>query len=342
MVLVVWVACACAERPSDRVLVTSGFTDQVFVLDAVTGALVDSLDLDRRPGERDEPHGVAVSPDGEHFYVTLSHGEPTLWKYEARDLRLVGRVTVPTNGASRVRLSPDGTLAAVPDYWLSGGGAVSRIAFVRTEDLTVVGTPEVCSAPHDAAFSPLGDQIAVACTGSDEILILRSPGFDSGQKLAAAAGTRPLNAAWRDDGTEVLVTTAGAERVYRLVADASAAPGHRATRSGAQIEIAGATAVVANRAAGTVTLLDLDSDTERVVEMPGAHPHGVALSPDGRVAYVTYEGTTDSRGGVVAIELTGAHILWHTPVGIMTLGVAYLPASPSVSASRSSEQELMQ
>jgi hypothetical protein len=70
---------SCDAPPHDRgrLLVTSGFTDQVFVLDAATGAVLDSLSLDRRPGERDEPHGVAVAPDGRLWYATLSHGEAT-------------------------------------------------------------------------------------------------------------------------------------------------------------------------------------------------------------------------------------------------------------------------
>ena len=62
---------ACSPVPGQRLLVTSGFTDQIFVLDALTGRVTDSLSLDRRPGERDEPHSVAVSPDGSHFYACL-------------------------------------------------------------------------------------------------------------------------------------------------------------------------------------------------------------------------------------------------------------------------------
>ena len=168
---------ACSPVPAERLLVTSGFTDQIFVLDARTGRVTDSLSLDRRPGERDEPHSVTVSPDGSHFYATLSHGEPSFWKYESDGLRLVGRLTLPANGASRVRLSPDGSLAAIPDYWLSGGGVKSRVAFVRTDDLTVLANPKLCPAPHDAVFSPSGDRVAVICPLSDELVIIKTDGF---------------------------------------------------------------------------------------------------------------------------------------------------------------------
>ncbi|MEE3137713.1 MAG: hypothetical protein VX291_07180, partial [Gemmatimonadota bacterium] len=77
---VVILATACSPVPGERLLITSGFTDQIFVLDAHTGQVTDSLSLDRRPGEHDEPHSVTVSPDGSHFYATLSHGEPSFWK----------------------------------------------------------------------------------------------------------------------------------------------------------------------------------------------------------------------------------------------------------------------
>ena len=60
------------------------------------------------------------------------------------------------------------------------------------------------------------------------------------------------------------------------------------------------------------------------VDMPGAHPHGVAFGTSPDVAYVTYEGDVNSPGGVVAVDLRSGSILWHTALGTFTLGVAFL------------------
>lgn len=332
-----WVGCR--DAPAGRLLVTSGGTDQVLVVDAASGSLVDSVSLDRRLGERDEPHGVAVAPDGRYWYATLAHGEPSLWKVEAADQRVVGRLTLETYGAARVRLSPDGALAAIPDYWLSGGGAPSRVAFVRTEDLSLLGTPELCAGPHDAAFRPSGDLVAVTCALDDRILLVDPATLTVHADVAAGAGARPMNAAWTPDGAHLLVTLMGAGEV--LVVDVESGRGARVAARipvgarPAQLAVSpdGRRAVVANRGDGTVSLLapgprgwaaaEPSGAPRRDVTLPGANPHGVAFGPDPAVAYATWEGDSGSRGGVAAIDLERARLLWTSEVGQYTLGIAW-------------------
>ena len=327
---VVILATACSPVPGERLLITSGFTDQIFVLDAHTGRVTDSLSLDRRPGERDEPHSVTVSPDGSHFYATLSHGEPSLWKYESDGLRLVGRLTLPTNGASRIRLSPDGLIAAIPDYWLSGGGVKSRVAFVRTDDLTVLANPKLCPAPHDAVFSPSGDRVAVTCPLSDELVIIATAGFIEINRLTIGeTGDRPLNAAWMPEGKNLLVTLANGSKALELEINKQIRESSQIITGSqpAQLAIApgGSTVVVANRGSGSVTITTLDGARSTEIDVPGPHPHGVAFGQDPTVVYVTYEGDTRTLGGVVAIDVDTGEILWRTEVGSFTLGVAVLP-----------------
>jgi len=330
VVTVVIATIACTPAPGERLLITSGFTDQIFVLDANTGRVTDSLSLDRRPGERDGPHSVAVSPDGSHFYATLSHGEPSLWKYESKGLRLVGRLTLPTNGASRIRLSPDGLVAAIPDYWLSGGGMVSRVTFVRTEDLSVIASPELCAAPHDAVFSPSGDRVAVTCSLSDELVMVDTDGFRETTRFKVGEnGDRPLNAAWTLDGRHLLVTLTTRSKFVELEVAAAMRQTSQVMTGDqpAQLAIApgGSTVVVANRGSGSVTITTTDGTRLTEIDVPGAHPHGVAFGRDPSVVYVTYEGDTRTLGGVVAIDVETGEILWQTEVGSFTLGVAVLP-----------------
>src|SRR5262245_42235180 len=48
------------------------------------------------PTDIDGPHGLAVSPDKTHYYVSIAHGQPngSVWKYSTTDDKLVGRVTL--------------------------------------------------------------------------------------------------------------------------------------------------------------------------------------------------------------------------------------------------------
>ena len=40
------------------------------------GALVDSIPVGRFPTEIDGPHGLAMDPNGDRWYVSLAHGNP--------------------------------------------------------------------------------------------------------------------------------------------------------------------------------------------------------------------------------------------------------------------------
>ena len=75
-----------------------------------------------------------------------------------------------------------------------------------------------------------------------------------------------------------------------------------------------------------MSVIRLADGRTRRVELPGAHPHGVALDPTGRMAFVTYEGTVETRGGVVALDLRRGRMAWHTTIGLFTLGVEHLPS----------------
>jgi DNA-binding beta-propeller fold protein YncE len=273
--------------------------------------------------------------------VTLAHGEPTLWKYETEGDRLVGRVALPLRGSSRVDVSPDGSRAVVADYWLGGLGAPSDVAVVTLETMEVAARIEVCAAPHHAAWSPSGDRIAIACALSDEIVVLdattleeraRFPVLRPGpEEPATRPGNplaQPLNLAWAPDGSVLYASLMRSDEVAVFTPDGERLGAVRTGDSPAQIALApdGGLLVVANRGDASVTLIDPEAGTSRAVTLADiAHPHGVALSEDGATAYVTYEGGTTTGGGVLALDLRDERILWNTPAGAFTLGVAVLP-----------------
>ena len=176
--LAVAVLGSCTPDAGPRLIVTSGFTDEVILLDPADGRITRRIALDPRPGERDEPHGVAVSRDGDFWVATASHGDPSLSMFESTGDRLVGRVSLGLPGAGRPGLSPDGRVAVVPDYWLGGGGERSGAVVVRLDDMAVTDRLTLCPAPHQAAFSPDGRWIALPCPLSDEVLLLDGESFE--------------------------------------------------------------------------------------------------------------------------------------------------------------------
>ncbi len=339
-VVVLAVACGGAvDGPEDppRLYVTSGFTDEVHVLDARDGGTLRTVPLNPRRTETDEPHGVAVSSDGRHWYATLAHGHPTLWKHETDGDRLVGRLRLDMPGAARVGLTPDGARAFIPDYRRDGGGADGHVAVVDLHDLTVAALPLVCPAPHHAAVDPTGTRVAVACSRSDEIVLMDATSAETVARVpagpapttAGAPRLTPVNIAWSPDGARFFATMAGSGEV-RAFSRAGQPLGAVAVGAmPAQIAASadGRVLVVANRLGGSVSVLDpvALAEVRRVELADAAFPHGVALDPSGEVAYVTWEGRIGEPGGVAALRTHTGEVLWRREVGVLTLGIAYLP-----------------
>lgn len=320
--------------------VTVAVSDQVLRLDPETGAVLARIPLDPRPSESDEPHGVTVSSDGSHWYATLAHGEPTLSKFERKTDRLVGQVPLRAAGAARVELNRTGETAFVADYDRSRPGEHGEVLAVRTRDLEVTARSRVCAGPHHALPDPASGHVAVACSLGDEVVVLSAPELEEVARFPvdAAPGTpgaprfKPLNLAWSPDGRRLYVALHLADRV-RVFDPSGGLIGEVATgRRPAQIGLSpdGATLVAANRADGSLSVIDARQRVERArVDLECEHPHGVALDDDGSMAFLTCEGSTVRPGRTVAVRLGPGRpeIAWSTETGPVPLGVAWAPAA---------------
>ncbi len=330
-----------ASPHTARLYVTSGLTDQVIRLDPETGAVVSTFDLDMRRDEVDEPHGVTISPDGRHWYVTVAHGNPTLWKFELPDDRLVGRLSMGSKGAAKVGVTPDGRFAFVPDYDRAGTGAVSEVTVIRTEDLQLLGRVEVCPAPHDAQVSPDGSLVGVTCSLSDELAFLDPATLDVVHRFVVGPEPgppgepryKPLNLVWTPDGRFVHVTLSAAALIRTFSLEGDAVAEVPVGDGPAQLASAldGGILVTANRLDRTASVVEVSFspagkprlEERRRLELDVPYPHGVALTPDGGKAFVTYEGEPGRAAGVVAVSTGDGAIAWMAEVGAYLLGAAY-------------------
>ena len=90
-----------AQRPPDQdylIYVVSESSDKVsLVRFGPAGARVErSFETGLMPTDIDGPHGIAVSPDKQFYYVSLGHGRPygSAWKYSVKDDSVLGQVTL--------------------------------------------------------------------------------------------------------------------------------------------------------------------------------------------------------------------------------------------------------
>ena len=327
------------QGPGDAaVYVAVAVSDEVLRFDPENGELLSRISLDPRPSESDEPHGLAIAPDGRHWYATLAHGEPTLSKFERPADRRIGRGRLSSAGAARVEIDPTGEYGFVADYDRSRPAEDGEVLAVRLYDLEVVARSRVCPSPHHAVQNPVAKQIAVACSLGDEIVLLSSPGLaeidrfpvDDQPGDPGSPRFKPLNLAWSPDGTRLYVALHLADRVRVFDPAGTIAGSIETGRRPAQIALSpdGRTLVAANRGDGSLSVIDTRTLQERSrVELGAAHPHGVALDGSGTRAFVTCEGTPTAPGRLVAVNLDSdpATLAWSVETGSVPLGVAWAP-----------------
>ncbi len=219
--------------------VANANSNNVSVIDTATNSVVATVPLGFSPA------GVAVTPDGKHVYVTDSAG----------------------------------------------------VAVIDTATNLLVATVPVGNSPHGVAITPDGNHAYVANGGSNTVSVIdTATNMEVGLPIPIPVGTQPANVAVTPDGKRAYVTNRGAFPNVQ----------------------------------GTVSVIDTASNAVVATVMNLATPagvaSGVAITPDGKDAYVTVDQfVADSQGAVLVIDtasntvvasVSPAFPLWIDPEGV--------------------------
>jgi len=119
----------------------------------------------------DGPHGIAVAPNKQEYYVSLAHGRPfgTVWKYAAKDDQVLGKVTLGLFPAT-VDVSPDGNFLYVVNFNLHGDMVPSSVSVVVTGAMLEIARIPTCTMPHGSRFNPQGTRHYSACMMDDMLV----------------------------------------------------------------------------------------------------------------------------------------------------------------------------
>jgi DNA-binding beta-propeller fold protein YncE len=299
------------------------------------------------PTSIDGPHGLAVSPDGQWFYVSLAHGQPfgALWKYSTKDNQPVGRVTLGSFPAT-LQISPGGDFAYVVNFNLHGDRVPSSVSVVETSTMTEVKRIHTCLMPHGSRFDPTGARHYSACMMDDTLVeidtsklrvsrhFVTTPGKEHGAdgppSIAATAergehaahGADPNTTAakacsptWAQpsaDGRSVFVACNGSNELVEIDVASWKLVRRIPARQGIY-NLAVTTdgrLIATNRRDQSASIFDVTSGKETtVVPLPRKAVHGVAISPDQRYAFLTVEGVGAEPGTVVMIDLPAGKIV---------------------------------
>ena len=309
----------CAESEDEVALVRYG----------PDGAeVVKTIGVGSYPNEIEGPHGIGVDPDGRHWYVSIAHGLPfgSVHKYETGTDAWVGDVTLGLFPAT-LDVSPATGLMFVVNFNLHGGMEPSSISAVEVETMAEVARIDTGVMPHGSRLSRDGTRhYSVNMMGGD-LVELDALGFEIARRLPLGDGVQPTWVTRPTADGIAYVTGNNVARVFEV--DLRSWRILRTFETGAgpynlDVTPDGATLVATYKGGDAVGFWDLGSGTERArVSTTRTLPHGVAITPDGRYAFVTLEGVGSDPGTVEIYHVPTAERVGVVDIGKQAGGVAF-------------------
>ena len=307
------------------------------------------------PTEIEGPHGLRVSPDGDHWYLSLAHGNPygSVYKYTTGSDELVGSVEVGMFPATLDIAASTGLLYVV-NFDLHGDMVPSTISVVETDTMTEVADVEVGIMPHSSRLSRGGNRQYSVMMMTDELVETDAFRFEvlrrlslSPESMLSAAPTTPMpmpetemppgmsmravaRPTWVHPGPQgqfVYVACNGSDEIkvvdlesWEVVETFDTAPGPY----NIDVTADGRLLVVTYKTAGSTGIWDLEEGRElaRLDNSRGV-THGVVVSPDSKFAFVTVEGVGGQPGALDVIDLNTLELVATADVGRQASGVAF-------------------
>jgi YVTN family beta-propeller protein len=172
-----------------------------------------------------------------------------------------------------------------------GENTVSFIDLATGEELSRPAT--TARAPHEIAISPDASLAAVVNYGDNLIDLFDTTTFEITDTIDLGENTRPHGIKWLADG-RIVASTEGGRSIVEindpLDAAARTVTGIKTDEDGTHMVVVspdGRRAYTTNLGAGTVSLIDLDTDTLVRTVPSGAGTEGVDLTPDGSELWVS-------------------------------------------------------
>ena len=325
--------------------------------------------IGRNPAEPAGPHGIAVSPDRRHYYVTTAHGFPNgeLWKYTLVGDSVKGTVKLGAFPAT-LQVSPDGAYAWAVNFNLHGDMVPSSVSVVYLDDMIEVARIRTCTMPHGSRLTADGSRHYSVCMMDDVLIEIdtktmaiarhfmvaaggehgmagppRQHGAMAGAREAGGhgmetpkpsdAGCSPTWAQPNADGSRIYVACNKSSDVVEL--DGRGWTLRRRIPMGQGVyNLAltsdGSRLIGTNKRGQSVSVVDVATGRE-LARIPTSRrfPSGVAVSADDRYAFVTLEGFGSEPGTVEIIDLQSLKSVATVDVGQMAGGIDFWKMEPA-------------
>jgi DNA-binding beta-propeller fold protein YncE len=306
-----------------------------------------NVEVGYHPTDLDGAHGVTVSPDGDHWYVSFAHGQPygQIWKLRTGTNELVDSATAGLF-PSTMALTPDGTMLFAANFNLHGDPVPSSVSAVFTPIMAQVDRIETCVRPHGGRVSHDGLHHYSGCLLSDHLVEISTADLTVARRMRLTAfeegptqegpgalvenegACRPSWVVLSPDDRNLYVTCNGRSEVLEIDRETLGVARRFATGAGpynAALTPDGSTLLVTLKGEQALAVIDVPTGSQR--RLPTSRPvtHGVVVSPDGRYAFVSNEAVGATRGTVDVFDLGGGapRLVATTELHFQTGGIAF-------------------
>lgn len=290
--------------------------------------VVKTLTVGSYPAEIEGPHGINVDPDGRHWYVSIAHGFPygSVHKYETGTDEWVGDVTLGLFPATLDVSAATGLLFAV-NFNLHGPMEPSSISVVEVDTMAEVARVETGVRPHGGRLGGDGSAFYSVNMMDFELVELDAFTFEITRRLPLGDGVMPTWVTRPTPDGKVYVTGNNVARIFEIDLDSWRVERTFETGAGPyNIDVSpdGTRMVATYKNGDAVGFWDLESGKE-TARTPTSRtiPHGVVVTPDGELAFVTLEGVGDDPGTVEVYRMATGERVGAVDVGKQAGGIAF-------------------
>jgi DNA-binding beta-propeller fold protein YncE len=312
------------------------------------------------PMDINGPHGIAVSPDKQYFYVSEGHGRPegSVWKYRAGSNDVIKYTSLGMFPAT-TDITPDGNFIYVANANFHGDMVPSSISVVATDQMIEVKRITTCTMPHGSRLNHSGTRQYSACMMDDMLVeidtskfavsryFMLAPGKEMGmtgtpytggadQKMRNMSDHKPTcTPTWAqpsNDGSVIYVACNQTNDIVAVnTADWKLARRFPAGNGVYNLAMTKDGRLIAtNKRGQSVSIFDPVTGKE-VVNIPTKRKvvHGAVVSPDDRYAFISVEGVGTEPGTVEVIDLASLKIVATVDVGPQAAGIDFWKMEPS-------------
>jgi len=314
------------------------------------------------PTDINGPHGIAVSPDKQYFYVSEGHGRPegSVWKYRAGSDEVIKYTSLGLFPAT-TDITPDGNFIYVANANFHGDMVPSSISVVATDQMIEVKRITTCTMPHGSRLNHAGKKHYSACMMDDMLVeidtskfavdryFMLAPGKEmgmSGSPYPASADSKgmdhkmsehkptctPTWAQPSNDGSIVYVACNQTNDIVAIKTDdwtmARRFPAGNGVYNLAMTK--DGRLIATNKRGQSVSIFDPISGKE-LARIPTLRKvvHGAVVTPDDRYAFISVEGIGSEPGTVEVIDLASLKTVATIDVGSQAAGIDFWKMEPS-------------